>query len=41
MEQHQGNANVGRCLNRFRSYEPNTDTFLGYDGRYNPGNSPF
>ncbi|MBL8908623.1 MAG: BA14K family protein [Rhizobiales bacterium] len=41
MEQHHGNAHVGGCLSRYRSYKPNTDTFLGYDGRHNPCNSPF
>jgi len=38
---YQGNAHVEWCLNRYRSYNPNTDTFLGYDGRYHRCNSPF
>ncbi len=27
-----GSAHVRWCLNRYRSYNPRTDTFLGYDG---------
>jgi hypothetical protein len=29
------------CLNRYRSYNPRTDMFLGYDGRYHYCNSPY
>jgi hypothetical protein len=29
------------CLNRYRSYNPRTDTFLGYDGRYHRCRSPW
>jgi hypothetical protein len=29
------------CLNRYRSYNPRTDMFLGYDGRYRYCNSPY
>jgi BA14K-like protein len=25
-------AHVARCLNRYRTYYPHTDTFIGYDG---------
>lgn len=25
-------AHVARCLNRYRSYDPHTDTYMGYDG---------
>lgn len=28
-----GNGHVERCLNRYRSYDPSTDTYRGYDGR--------
>jgi len=36
-----GNAHVEWCLNRYRSYNPRTDRFLGYDGEYHRCNSPF
>ncbi len=26
----------GYCVQRFRSYNPNTGMYLGYDGRYHP-----
>ncbi|WP_269929844.1 BA14K family protein [Aminobacter sp. HY435] len=26
-------ANVQRCFARYRSYDPRTDTYVGYDGR--------
>jgi hypothetical protein len=26
-------GHVARCLARYRSYDPRTDTFMGYDGR--------
>lgn len=29
------------CLNHYRSYNPRTNLFLGYDGRYHPCRSPF
>jgi hypothetical protein len=29
------------CLDRYRSYNPNTDMFLGYDGRYHRCRSPY
>jgi hypothetical protein len=29
------------CLNRYRSYNPRTDTFMGYDGRRHRCNSPY
>jgi BA14K-like protein len=25
-------AHVARCFNRYRTYDPHTDTFIGYDG---------
>ena len=28
-----GDRHVQRCLNRYRSYDPDTDTFVGNDGR--------
>ncbi|MFN4142765.1 BA14K family protein [Aestuariivirga sp.] len=34
-------AHVEWCLNRYRSYNPRTDTFLGYDGRRHRCNSPY
>jgi hypothetical protein len=36
-----GNGHVEWCLNRYQSYNPNSDTFLGYDGRYHRCNSPY
>ena len=27
-----GNAHVEYCMNRYRSYDPRTNTFVGYDG---------
>jgi hypothetical protein len=36
-----GNAHVEWCLNRYRSYDPGSDTFLGYDGYRHRCNSPF
>lgn len=29
----RGDGHVARCLNRYRSYDPDTDTYRGYDGR--------
>jgi type IV secretory pathway TrbD component len=29
------------CLHRYRSYNPRTDMFLGYDGRYHRCRSPY
>jgi hypothetical protein len=29
------------CLNRYRSYDPSSDTFLGYDGYRHRCNSPY
>lgn len=34
-------AHVEWCLNRYRSYNPRTDTFLGYDGRRHYCRSPY
>ena len=36
-----GNAHVEWCLDRFRSYDPASDTYLGYDGYRHRCNSPF
>lgn len=38
---HGGRAHVNWCLNRYRSYNPRTDRFLGYDGRYHRCRSPY
>jgi len=29
------------CLSRYRSYNPNTDMFFGYDGKYHRCRSPY
>lgn len=34
-------AHVNWCLNRYRSYDPRTDTFQPYQGPRKPCNSPF
>ena len=34
-------AHVRWCRNRYRSYNPRTDLFLGYDGRYHRCRSPY
>jgi hypothetical protein len=34
-------AHVHWCLNRYRSYDPASDTFLGYDGYRHRCNSPY
>lgn len=36
-----GSAHVEWCLNRYRSYDPSSDTFLGYDGYRHRCNSPY
>ena len=36
-----GSAHVEWCLNRFRSYDPASDTYLGYDGYRHRCNSPY
>lgn len=36
-----GNAHVEWCLSNYRSYNPQTDQFLGYDGFYHYCNSPY
>jgi BA14K-like protein len=28
-----GNGHVDYCMRRYRSYDPGTNTFMGYDGR--------
>lgn len=34
-------AHVRWCHNRYRSYNPRTDLFFGYDGRYHRCRSPY
>ena len=34
-------AHVWWCLNRYRSYDIRSDTFMGYDGRRHRCNSPY
>lgn len=36
-----GNSHVQWCLNRYRSYDPRSDTFMGYDGYRHRCDSPF
>ncbi|QIG50441.1 BA14K family protein [Nordella sp. HKS 07] len=36
-----GNSHVRWCLNRYRSYSPRSDTFMGYDGRRHYCRSPY
>ena len=36
-----GSGHVEWCLNRFRSYDPASDTYLGYDGYRHRCNSPY
>lgn len=36
-----GHSHVRWCRNRYRSYNPRTDQFLGYDGYYHYCNSPY
>jgi hypothetical protein len=36
-----GNRHVNWCLSRYRSYNPSTDRYLGFDGRYHRCHSPF
>lgn len=35
------NAHVQWCLNRYRSYDPRTDTFVGYDGYRHRCRAPY
>jgi hypothetical protein len=35
------NAHVRWCLNRYQSYSPASDTYLGYDGYYHRCISPY
>lgn len=37
----RGGRHVTWCLNRYRSYDPATNTFVGYDGRLHVCISPF
>lgn len=37
----RGSRHVRWCLNRYRSYNPRTDQFLGYDGYYHYCRSPW
>jgi len=36
-----GSSHVEWCLDRYRSYDPRTNTFLGYDGFRHRCNSPY
>lgn len=36
-----GGGHVQWCLNRYRSYNPRTNTFMGYDGYRHRCNSPY
>ena len=36
-----GGGHVQYCLDRYRSYDPRTNTFLGYDGYRRECNSPY
>jgi hypothetical protein len=36
-----GNPHVRWCLNHYRSYDPRSDTFVGFDGYRHRCNSPF
>ena len=36
-----GNAHVQWCLSRYRSYDPRTDTYLGYDGYRHRCRAPY
>jgi hypothetical protein len=38
---HYGNRHIEWCLGRYRSYNPRTDMYLGYDGRYHYCRSPY
>jgi hypothetical protein len=37
----QGSSHVSWCQNRYRSYNPATDTYTGYDGRQHRCVSPY
>ncbi|WP_417681331.1 BA14K family protein [Roseibium sp.] len=37
----RSHAHVRWCLNRYRSYNPRTDQYLGYDGYYHYCRSPY
>jgi hypothetical protein len=37
----RGSAHISWCLNRYRSYNPATDMFFGFDGRYHRCRSPY
>jgi len=37
----RGSAHVQYCLGKYRSYNPSTDMFLGYDGYYHRCKSPY
>ena len=38
---YSGSAHVRYCVNKYRSYNPSTDLFLGYDGRYHHCLAPY
>jgi hypothetical protein len=37
----EGDGHIQWCMNRYRSYDPRSDTFMGYDGMRHPCNSPY
>ena len=37
----ENNAHIDWCLNKYRSYDPRTDTYWGYDGIQHRCNSPY
>ena len=38
---YSGSAHVRYCENKYRSYNPSTDLYLGYDGRYHHCVAPY
>ena len=41
LPQARGNAHVNWCLNRYRSYNPATDMYFGFDGMHHRCRSPY
>jgi hypothetical protein len=37
----QSDPHVQWCMNRYQSYDPQTDTFMGYDGIAHPCTGPY
>jgi hypothetical protein len=40
-DDYAGGGHVEWCMNRYRSYDPRSNTFVGYDGYRHECNSPF